>query len=150
MMKPMLTAIALAMGILTASCQSNKYKIEVTGDALGQSDTLLLCKDVKTLANIDTIVGVEGKYSCEGTADFTQFAVMFAKRIGGLNQTFFLESGTIKLHLSEKPALAKASGTPCNDTWQEFNDSIMAFGARIDAIAASVESGRLTEQEQDA
>lgn len=150
MTKTILTFLALAIGILSASCQSNKYKIEVTGDALGQNDTLYLCKGLKAMNDIDTIVGVEGKYELEGTADSTVFGVLFAKRIGGLNVGLFIEPGTIKLNMSEKPALAKTSGTPCNDKWQELNDTLIAYGAQIDALAASIQQNKLSEQEQKA
>lgn len=148
MMKKTMTTLALAAGMLSASCQSSSYKVEVTGEALGQADTLLLCKNVRQLADMDTIVGVEGKYVLEGTADSTLFAVLFVKQVGGLNQPLFLEPGTIRLHLSEKPAQSKVGGTPCNDGWQEYSDSILAYGAQIDALAAAVHDGNLTEQEQ--
>lgn len=147
MMKPILTSLALAAGILSASCQSNKYKIVVTGDALGQSDTVYVVENFRTQQPSATIIGADGKYELEGTVDSTHFAVLFAQGNKSY-QTFFVEPGTIKINISEKPAQSKTSGTPCNEAWQEFNDTILSNGAKIDALTAAIHNGNLSEQEQ--
>lgn len=149
-MKQILTSLALTVGFMTASCQSNTYKIEVTGDALGQQDTLYISTDLRTGAPSDTIVGKEGKYVLEATTDTTQLAILFAGRPGGPNKPFFIEPGTIKINLSAKPAQCKASGTKTNELYQQFTDSTMAIAARYNEIASSIREGKLTETEQKA
>ena len=62
------------MGIaLLASCQSKSYRLEGSGEALKDGDTLFLTTDLTELTPSDTIVVKDGKFAITGETDSTYF-----------------------------------------------------------------------------
>ncbi len=138
--------LGLSLGF--SACQSNGYKVagDVTG--LTDGDTLFLTKDLETGIPVDTIVISDGKFTFTGETDSTMLCMLYSASRNEINAPFFLESGTITIHLSEQPGASRVSGTKCNDEWQQLNDSVMVIGKEINKIAEHIYGNNLPEADQ--
>ena len=58
-----------AAGMMLAACQTDSYRIEGSGNALSEGDTIFLWLDCDNHAPIDTAIVKEGKFALEGKAD---------------------------------------------------------------------------------
>ena len=74
--------------------------------------------------------------------------MIYSAKRNEINAPFFIEPGTISVHLTEEPGASRVSGTLCNDQWQELNDSVMVIGKEINKIAEHIYGGNCTEEEQ--
>ena len=146
-MKASLTSILFSAVLLTA-CHSNSYKL--TGDVKGleDGDTLFLTHDLETGVPHDTLIVKDGRFSLSGEADSTSLWMIYSAKRNEINAPFFIEPGTISVHLTEEPGASRVSGTLCNDQWQELNDSVMVIGKEINKIAEHIYGGNCTEEEQ--
>ena len=146
-MKASLTSILFSAVLLTA-CHSNSYKL--TGDVKGleDGDTLFLTHDLETGTPHDTLIVKDGRFSLSGEADSTSLWMIYSAKRNEINAPFFIEPGTINIHLTEEPGASRVSGTLCNDQWQELNDSVMVIGKEINKIAEHIYGGNCTEEEQ--
>ena len=133
---------------LTA-CQSNSYKINGTTEGLADGDTLYLTRDMQTGEPSDTIVIKDGEFSLKGETDTTALCMIYSAKRNEINAPFFLEPGTISIHLTQQPGASRVGGTDCNEEWQELNDSVMVIGKEINKIAEHVYAGNLPKEEQD-
>ena len=145
-MKVSLTSILFSLVLLTA-CGSNKYKISGTVEGVNDGK-LLLSHDLQRGTPSDTIIVKNGKFSFEGTTDNTALCYLYYASRNEIGTTFFLEPGNINISLVEQPGGNRIGGTLCNDRLQEYNDSIMAIGKRINRIAEHVYGNNLPEGEQ--
>ncbi len=145
--KSLIPCLGTFLFALTA-CQSNGYK--VTGEAKGMSDgdTLYLTRDLTTGIPSDTILIDNGKFSFSGETDSTALCMVYSAKKNEINAPFFLEPGTITIHLSDQPGSSRVSGTTCNDEWQELNDSVMVIGKEINRIAEHIYANNLPQEEQ--
>lgn len=139
--------LALA-GASLASCQSNTYKINGSGDALKDGDTLYLTTDMAEGSPSDTIVVKDGGFMMQGETDSTQFCVIYNPKRQEVSMPFFIESGTINLLFSEKPMQSKVSGTATNEKWQELSDTTLKIGMKINSIATTMYNAQLTAEEK--
>ena len=146
-MKVSLASI-LFSAVLLASCQSNSYKIKGTVEGLPDGDTLFVTSDLITGVPSDTLVIKDGKFELQGEVDSTALCMVYSASMNEINAAFFMEPGTIKIHLTEEPGASRVSGTHCNDQWQTLNDSVMSIGKEINRIAEHIYSNNLPEEEQ--
>ena len=146
-MKVSLASI-LFSAVLLASCQSNSYKIKGSVEGLPDGDTLFVTSDLITGVPSDTLVIKEGKFELQGEVDSTVLCMVYSASMNEINAAFFMEPGTIKIHLTEEPGASRVSGTHCNDQWQTLNDSVMSIGKEINRIAEHIYSNNLPEEEQ--
>ncbi len=138
--------LVLSLGF--TACQSNSYKVAGDVSGLADGDTLFLTKDLETGIPVDTIVVSDGKFSFSGETDSTMLCMLYSASRNEINAPFFIESGTITIHLSEQPGASRVGGTKCNDEWQELNDSVMVIGKEINKIAEHIYGDNLSEEEQ--
>lgn len=146
-MKVSLASI-LFSAVLLASCQSNSYKIKGSVEGLPDGDTLFVTSDLITGVPSDTLVIKDGKFELLGEVDSTALCMVYSASMNEINAAFFMEPGTIKIHLTEEPGASRVSGTHCNDQWQTLNDSVMSIGKEINRIAEHIYSNNLPEEEQ--
>ena len=146
-MKVSLASI-LFSAVLLASCQSNSYKIKGSVEGLPDGDTLFVTSDLITGVPSDTLVIKDGKFELQGEVDSTALCMVYSASMNEINAAFFMEPGTIKIHLTEEPGASRVSGTHCNDQWQTLNDSVMSIGKEINRIAEHIYSNNLPEEEQ--
>lgn len=146
-MKVSLTSILFSIVLLSA-CGSNHFKINGTAEGVNNGDTLFLTHDLLTGTPSDTIVVKDGKFALEGTADSSSLCMIYCAKRNEINAPFFIEAGSINIHLTEKPGGSRVGGTLCNDQWQQLNDSVMAIGKEINRIAERIYSNNLPEAEQ--
>ena len=146
-MKVSLVSILFSV-LLLASCQSNSYKIRGSVEGLPDGDTLFVTSDLITGVPSDTLVIKEGKFELQGEVDSTVLCMVYSASMNEINAAFFMEPGTIKIHLTEEPGGSRVSGTHCNEQWQMLNDSVMSIGKEINRIAEHIYSNNLTAEEQ--
>lgn len=145
--------LLLVLGLAVASaslaaCQSKAYKIQGSGDALKDGDTLYLTTDMAEGLPSDTIVVKEGGFVVQGETDSTQFCVIYNPKRHEVSLPFFIESGTIELLFSEQPMQSKVSGTATNEKWQELSDTTLRIGMKINSIATAMYNAQLTAEEK--
>ena len=134
--------------IAFAACQSDSYKIKGTVEGLADGDTLFFTHDLQTGIPSDTIIVKEGEFSFSGKADSTALCMIYSVSRNEVNAPFFMEPGTITIHMSETPGATRVGGTLCNDEWQTLNDSVMAIGKEINRIAEHIYGNNLPQAEQ--
>jgi len=147
-MKRLLFLGLAVASISLAACQSKTYKIEGSGDALKDGDTLYLTTDMAEGHPSDTVVVKDGGFVIQGETDSTQFCVIYNPKRQEVSMPFFIEQGTIELLFSEQPMQSKVSGTATNEKWQELNDTTVKIGMKINSIATAVYTAQLTPDEQ--
>ena len=146
-MKVFQASILFSVALLTA-CQSNSYKLSGTAEGLSEGDTLYVTRDMETGIPSDTVIVKDGKFSLSGTVDTITLCMIYSAARNEINAPFFMESGNISIHLSEKPGASRVGGTLCNDQWQTLNDSVIVIGKEINRIAEHIYGNNLTEEEQ--
>lgn len=137
----------LGLALLT-SCQSNGYRIEGSGDALKDGDTLFLTTDLTELTPSDTIIVKNGKFSISGETDSTYFCLLYSASENTVAMPFFVEPGTINMTLPAKMEDARVSGTPCNNEWQIVSDTMSVMSKQMNQLAMQMYSGQLNMEEQ--
>lgn len=144
-----LTVIGLAAAIMSfAACQSDYYKVEGTCDPAWEGDTIFLSVGTPDSPPIDTSVVTEGAFTFEGVTDKTDFG--FAHKAGSFSamQPLFIEPGTVKLHLSDKPIESTVGGTANNARWRSLANDTRKIGLRIDMLASQLYSTRMEHTER--
>ena len=119
MFKPNIVVLAAA-GAMLAACRYNGYKINGNSHNLDNGDTVYITRCLDTGQHIDTAIVHEGRFTAEGTVDSTVFCLVYCPKQPKLTMPFFLEHGTIRMRLSDRPAQAYVSGTANNDKWQSL------------------------------
>ena len=151
-MKVFLTSILCSLlAVITASCQSNSYKLAGTVEGLSDGDTLLLTDDLINGTPSDTIILKGNSFTFEGTVDAEKEAalcMLYSAKNNEINAAFIREPGEITIKLSAIPGDSRVSGTPCNDEWQRLNDSVMVIGKEINRIAEHIYGNNVTQEEQ--
>ena len=137
------------MGIaLLASCQSKSYRVEGSGDALKDGDTLFLTTDLTNLTPSDTIVVEGGKFAITGETDSTYFCLLFSPKDNTIAMPFFVEPGTIKMTLPAGMENARVEGTLCNNEWQTVSDTTAALSKKMSQLSMQMYSGQANMGEQ--
>lgn len=143
-----LTAL-LAASFMLSACQSDSYSVDGVVEQLQDGDTLFLTKDFVSGTPIDTVIVKDGKFRMEGTTDSTFLCMLYSTKYRGVAIPFFIEPGSVKLRLSDKPEERRISGSsPTNNKWQEMNDSVIRIGRQINMIADYIHGSNLTYEEQ--
>ena len=149
-MRVFLTSILCSLlAVMTASCQSNSYKLSGTAEGLSDGDTLLLTDDMINGTPSDTIIMKDNTFSFEGPADKeTALCMVYSAKNNEINAAFIREPGEITIKLSATPGASRVGGTPCNDEWQRLNDSVMVIGKEINRIAEHIYGNNVSQEEQ--
>lgn len=145
--KQLITGLAVTMTML-ASCTSNGYRIEGSGEALKEGDTLFITTDLTELTPSDTIVVKDRRFTISGETDTTYFCLLYSSSDNNLAVPFFVEPGTIKIELPKDQALQRVSGTLCNQEWQIVSDTLTELSKKVNQIAMQLYSGELNIEEQ--
>ncbi len=149
-MKKFFFVCLMAVSVATASCQSKSYKIEGTADGLADGDVVYVTTDMRNGTPLDSASVKDGKFELTAKTDTVEFAYVYSSRHNNANVPFFIEPGTIHIHLSDSPQKTKVSGTETNDRWQTLNDSIVKIYVMMNAIASDLYGNKLTSEEQKA
>ena len=148
-MKKIISLFLLATCFMSAGCQSKSYKIEGScSGSIADGDTLFITNGINTEKPIDTVVVKDGKFELSGNTDSTFMCMIYSTKDIAINQSFFIEPGTIKLNVSENPTQQKVSGTDTNDKWQVMNDSVLFIAVKINQIASNLYQSKTTLSEQ--
>lgn len=138
----------VAASVTVTACQSKSYKLEGSGDALKDGDTLYVTADLTNGTPNDTVVVKNNSFELKANADSTYLCVIYNPKKQSVSLPFFVEPGIIKINLSETPGQSKVGGTPINDKWQELNDTTTKIGMQINRIASYIYSNQLSDSEQ--
>ena len=147
MFKPNIVVLAAA-GAMLAACRYNGYKINGNSHNLDNGDTVYITRCLDTGQHIDTAIVHEGRFTAEGTVDSTVFCLVYCPKQPKLTMPFFLEHGTIRMRLSDRPAQAYVSGTANNDKWQSLMAETVSIGIRIDLLAKQIYNDDLSHEER--
>lgn len=148
-MNRLLYGIFLVALILFSACQSDTYKIKGSGSGLQEGDTIYLTDDFYGGTPFASAVVSDGKFRFEGYTDSTTFCLLYNSRSIDLNVALFLEPGTIVIDLSEEPGKSRVTGTSTNRKWQDFNNKMLEYGAKIDSLGSSIYSNGSEPSEED-
>lgn len=143
--------IAIAMtSFVTMACQQNDYKIIGSVEGLADGDTLILAK--QTIEEGETVLRKftvnNGSFELKGDVDSASFCSIYAANRPDLNISFFLESGTITIKLSQDQTKNHLSGTISNNAWQEVNDIVAPYNERMQKMVSTLYEQNLSQDEQ--
>lgn len=127
-----------AAGMMLAACQTDSYRIEGSGNALSEGDTIFLWLDCDNHAPIDTAIVKEGKFVLEGKAESVRFGMVSCTEPALPSLPLFIEPGRIKVRLAQKPLETSVGGTPNNNRWQSLMNSTTSLGMEIERLAAQI------------
>lgn len=136
------------VAIAFAACQGNSYKIKGTAEGLSDGDTLFVTHDMDTGVPSDTLIVQDGRFTLSGATDSVELCMVYSMNCNEVNAAFFMEPGSITVHLSDKPGASRVGGTLCNDEWQTLNDSVIVIGKEINRIAEHIYGNNLPQKEQ--
>lgn len=143
----------VAAGMMTlAACQKQAgYTIQGTVEGVADGDTVYLQNfENNNLVKIDSAIVKNGTFEFKGQADsiVKSSYVTYMKNDKRMLTLLFVENGNIKVALNEKDS--QVSGTPCNDTYQNFMTSYMAIGEELKAIYTKAQQdSTLTAEQRD-
>lgn len=138
------------LGLSFASCQQNEYRIEGTIEGISDGDTLILTDNMSESTPLKKIIVKNGTFETSGKADSTMFCAIYVSSTPGIYLNFFLEPGTIKLHMAREISKSRVSGTKSNVAWQQLNETIASYNDRMHKLAVSFYSENLAVEEQQA
>ena len=133
---------------MLVGCQQNSYRIEGSGDAIKEGDTLFLTTDLTELTPTDTIIAKAGKFELRGETDSTFFCLLYSASDNHLAVPFFVEPGTIKMDLPADEEKRRVSGTQCNTEWQIVNDTMAVMSKEMNQLVSQMYGGQLNLEEQ--
>lgn len=136
--------MALTLGaVIFSGCTSRQdYRIKgvVAGAADGDS-VFMLRLEGRQYVPQDTAIVRQGQFEFQGRQDSAVIQVVsYAKEKTRFATDFFLEPGTIRIHLDEE---SQATGTPNNDAYQAFKDRMNSIQAQAERLYAAL------QQEED-
>lgn len=143
----------VAAGMMTlAACQKQAgYTIQGTVEGVADGDTVYLQNfENNNLVKIDSAIVKNGTFEFKGQADsiVKSSYVTYMKNDKRMLTLLFVENGNIKVALNEKDS--QVSGTPCNDTYQNFMASYKAIGEELKAIYTKAQQdSTLTAEQRD-
>ena len=143
----------VAAGMMTlAACQKQAgYTIQGTVEGVADGDTVYLQNfENNNLVKIDSAIVKNGTFEFKGQADsiVKSSYVTYMKNDKRMLTLLFVENGNIKVALNEKDS--QVSGTPCNDTYQNFMTSYKAIGEELKAIYTKAQQdSTLTAEQRD-
>mgnify|MGYP002623074469 CR=1 FL=1 len=140
--------IVAATAILLAGCQQNSYRIQGIIEGAADGDTLFLTTDIAEGTPRDTIIVVNGRFELEGATDSTYFCMVYSKANPTLSASFFIEPGTIEVHIAAQQENTVVGGTGVNKAWQQLNDSSMSVGREMNRIAERMYTTNPSFEEQ--
>ena len=103
-----------------------------------------------SMVKIDSAIVKNGTFEFKGQADsiVKSSYVTYMKNDKRMLTLLFVENGNIKVALNEKDS--QVSGTPCNDTYQNFMTSYKAIGEELKAIYTKAQQdSTLTAEQRD-
>lgn len=136
----------MLLGAMFVGCQQNSYRIEGSGDAIKEGDTLFLTTDLTELTPTDTIIAKAGKFEISGETDSTFFCLLYSASDNHLAVPFFVEPGTIKMDLPADEEKRRVAGTQCNTEWQIVCDTMALMSKEMSQLASQMFSGNMEEQ----
>ena len=131
-----------------AGCHSTAYHIKGTAEGFNDGDTLFLTHDLEQGIPSDTVLVSDGKFSLEGDIDSVELCMVYSADRNEINAPFFLEPGTVTIHISEAIGQSRVGGTTSNNEWQRLNDSVMVIGKEINRIAEHIYGKTVSQEEQ--
>lgn len=143
----------VAAGMMTlAACQKQAgYTIQGTVEGVADGDTVYLQNfENNNLVKIDSAIVKNGTFEFKGQADsiVKSSYVTYMKNDKRMLTLLFVENGNIKVALNEKDS--QVSGTPCNDTYQNFMTSYKSIGEELKAIYTKAQQdSTLTAEQRD-
>lgn len=143
----------VAAGMMTlAACQKQAgYTIQGTVEGVADGDTVYLQNfENNNLVKIDSAIVKNGTFEFKGQADsiVKSSYVTYMKNDKRMLTLLFVENGNIKVALNEKDS--QVSGTPCNDTYQNFMTSYKDIGEELKAIYTKAQQdSTLTAEQRD-
>lgn len=143
----------VAAGMMTlAACQKQAgYTIQGTVEGVADGDTVYLQNfENNNLVKIDSAIVKNGTFEFKGQADsiVKSSYVTYMKNDKRMLTLLFVENGNIKVVLNEKDS--QVSGTPSNDTYQNFMTSYKAIGEELKAIYTKAQQdSTLTAEQRD-
>lgn len=139
----------LAIALIACSCgESAGYLLTGTVEGAADGDTVYLKKLVnQELVSLDKAVIEKGTFTFKGVQDSAVNRYLVCSVNGEeLLMDLFLEKGTIQAKLTKDED--SATGTPCNDAYQEIRSKVGSLNRQMNAIYEVVMGDTAMSQEE--
>lgn len=142
-----------AAGLMSlAACQEKAgFTIKGTAEGAADGDTVFLQKQTEEgFEALDSVVVKNGTFEFKGNPDSVAVSryVTYMKGDTRMAAMVFVEKGNIQVNLS--PNESRVSGTPNNDTYQNFMDEYQRIGKEMNEMYQKAKADTLlTEAQQD-
>lgn len=149
-MKRLILLAATAVAVSLSACDKTSFTISGKTATAADGDTIALCPVTGSPDSpVATAVVKGGKFEIEGSTDSVYLAYVFNTKNRAEAVAVAVEPGTADVQLGTPAVPSRTGGTPCNDAWQQMNDSIRPIGAKIQEMAQYVYTNKLTPEETD-
>ena len=143
----------LSTAAILMACNSGNQGYTITGTVEGAADgdtVFLKTVEGRQLIKLDSAIIKKGNFTFKGTQDtaVNRYLTYNADGKENLMMDFFLENGKININLTRNND--SATGTPCNDAYQEIRTQLNELNVQKSTIYESMTDTTLTdEQRQD-
>ena len=146
MKRPYFHIVAVVLCAMLCACQQRQFRINGTADNLSDGDTLYILRAFDLHA-IDTLVVSASAFQAEGKADSSFFCLLVSQNHQDFVVPFFVQAGDIDIQCGR--GKSKVGGTPLNDEFQAFNDSINTMREEIVRQSSYVYGNDLSREETE-
>lgn len=138
---------------MLAACNNGNKGYTITGTVEGATDgdtVYLRTKEGRQFVKLDSAIIKAGVFSFKGTQDtvVSRYITYNADGKESLMIDFFLENGKINISLTRNND--SATGTPCNDAYQEIRSQVNGLNAQRESIYESMADTALTDEQRQA
>lgn len=138
---------------MLAACNNGNKGYTITGTVEGATDgdtVYLRTKEGRQFVKLDSAIIKAGVFSFKGTQDtvVSRYITYNADGKESLMIDFFLENGKIDISLTRNND--SATGTPCNDAYQEIRSQVNGLNAQRESIYESMADTALTDEQRQA
>lgn len=141
----------LVTASMFAACNNGNKGYTITGTVEGATDgdtVYLRTKEGRQFIKLDSAIIKNGSFSFKGTQDTTVSRYITYNAIDkeGLMIDFFLENGKININLTRNND--SATGTPCNDAYQEIRSQVNSLNIQREEVYESMTDTTLTDEQR--
>lgn len=143
----------LSTAAILMACNSGNQGYTITGTVEGAADgdtVFLKTVEGRQLIKLDSAIIKKGNFTFKGTQDtaVNRYLTYNADGKENLMMDFFLENGKININLTRNND--SATGTPCNDAYQEIRTQLNELNVQKSTIYESMTDTTLTDEQRQA
>ena len=128
--------VMAVVAVVMTSCENDNYYIrgKIFDKTLTDGDTLFLTFDLNEGLPADTATTKGRWFNMHGKVDTARVAMIYRASNMEDNVVLFLEPGIITIKMYCSSGSSRVKGTPLNDEWQAFTDTINRYSRQINRL----------------